>query len=124
MRGCFAAKGAVSSATAGRLTGTAPILIRPSSPSRSSLKFLFQAHIVRKHAVRPCENALALCSEADKALAPLDDQDAETFFELFDASRERRLGYIACCGGAREVALAGERSQILKIANDQSATPA
>ena len=39
---------------------------------------------VGQHAVRPCENALALCRESDKPLATLYDQDAETFFELFD----------------------------------------
>ncbi len=46
-------------------------------------------------AAGPFENALALGCQADKARAPVDQQDAEALLELFDACGQGRLRHAA-----------------------------
>jgi hypothetical protein len=72
--------------------------------------------------MRPTEDAFTLGSKAHEALATFDDQNAEAFFQLFDARGQGGLSHAARGGSARKMPLAGERRQVLKVANYHSAT--
>jgi hypothetical protein len=58
---------------------------------------------------------LALGRETDKARAALDQENAQLGFELFDASRQGRLGHATRLSGAAEMALPGQGHQVFQL---------
>jgi hypothetical protein len=78
-------------------------------------EFLGKALIVGGDTLRPGQHAFALLSKTDEAVPTLDNEHAERLFDLFDAGRKRRLGYV---GGRRrtgKMPLARQGRQILEL---------
>ena len=78
---------------------------------------LLQGPPVVENGVGPLENLFALRCQTVEALAALDDRHAQLLLELADAPGQGRLRHVAGLGRAREVLLAGERGQVLKLAD-------
>jgi hypothetical protein len=78
---------------------------------------LLQRRPVVEDDVGPFEDALAVPGQSVEALATLDDRHTELLLELTDSARERRLRHVTGLRGAGEVLLAGERHQILQLAD-------
>jgi hypothetical protein len=76
---------------------------------------------IADNAARPVEHALAFRSEADKARLSIHQQHAETFFELLQTRRQRRLRDATGIGGAAKMLLTSKCEQHLQLV-DQAAT--